>query len=59
LGNFRAIGSLARLALGARAQKKLTLSQQSDAILALSCESASKNKVVRSATKSGVAALAG
>jgi hypothetical protein len=30
--------------LGARARKKLTLSQQSDAILALSCENASKSK---------------
>jgi hypothetical protein len=51
LGNFRAIGSLARLALGARARKKLTLSQQSDAILALSCENASRNRQFASAQK--------
>jgi hypothetical protein len=37
--------------LGTRARKKLTLSQQSDAILALSCENASKNRHFASAQK--------
>jgi hypothetical protein len=37
--------------LGARARKKLTLSQQSDAILALSCKNVSRNRQFASAQK--------
>jgi hypothetical protein len=51
LGNFGAIGSLTRLALGARAKKKLTLSQQISAIQAADCENTSKRKQFVSAQK--------
>jgi hypothetical protein len=44
LDNFGTIDSLARFALGAKAKTKLTLSQQSDAIWALSSENTSKTR---------------
>jgi hypothetical protein len=44
LDNFGTIDSLARFALGAKAKTKLTLSQQSDAIQALSSENTSKTR---------------